>query len=450
VSAADRLTLDERVERVLRDAGWVDVDPPVVTDSDDGQRHSRQSRQSRQSSNPGASGTTGTTGADGVTDSDKRQVRQGDRRGLQYVTCATVKATPLDWLWRGYMPLGKILIFDGDPGISKSTVLVDIAARISTGSPMPDGAAVDGPADVVILSAEDSVSDTIRPRLDAAAGDPARVHVVTEVIDPDNNRPRPVDLVDDLDDIAGVVRKHGAKLLIVDPLMAFLGTGVDSHRDQDVRRILHRLAVMAEQCRCTIAVIRHLNKTGGTHAVYRGGGSIGIIGAARAGFLIGLDPENDQRRVLAPTKMNVAVLPPALGYQLVPDELRGVARVQWEGPVDRKASDLLVAPSEATGDRLPRDEAKDWLADLLADGPVLAVDVQRYARNNNISKRTLERAKGELPVRSRRQGFGRESRVLWALSDADGHTSPPTPIHRHPADVATNGKSGDLWDGETP
>ena len=214
--------------------------------------------------------------------------------GPRVVSLADVQAERIDWLWDGYLPLGKVVVLDGDPGVGKSTVSLDIAARTSTGSPMPDGSAgVKGT--VLILSAEDGLADTIRPRLDAAGADPARVIAITEMTyaTADGPMSRPVTIPGDLAVIEQIVAEHDVRLVVVDVLMAYLSGDVNAHRDQDVRRALHILSGLAERTRCCVIVLRHLNKSGGSNAIYRGGGSIGIIGAARAGFMCGRDPDDE-------------------------------------------------------------------------------------------------------------------------------------------------------------
>ena len=186
--------------------------------------------------------------------------------GARTVRLSDVEPEAVSWLWPGYLPRGKLVILDGDPGVAKSTVCLDLAARVSAGAPMPDGTGGGRPADVLLLSAEDGLADTIRPRLGAAGADVTRVHALTEVAElREDGRltKRPASLPADLPEVERIIRESQVALVIVDLLMAYLAGAVDAHRDQDVRRVLHQLAGIADRHRCTVVVVRHLNKAGG-------------------------------------------------------------------------------------------------------------------------------------------------------------------------------------------
>jgi hypothetical protein len=262
---------------------------------------------------------------------------------------------------------------------------------------MPDGSPAGKKGTVVVLSAEDGIADTIRPRLDAAGADVSRVCVFDEVAVRDGP-PRPVELPLDLPLLGDIIRAHDAVLVTIDPLMAFL-SGVDSHSDQSIRRALHPLSKLAEQTGAAVAVIRHLNKGSGSKALYRGGGSIGIAGAARAVHVVAADPadESGQLRLLAPVKVNIAVRPATMAYRLISDELHGCARVSWEGTVTATADDLVNV--ELPEERKERVTATDFLKTALADGARRSKDVEEEAREAyGISPRTLTNARRHLGI----------------------------------------------------
>jgi hypothetical protein len=177
--------------------------------------------------------------------------------------------------------------------------------------------------------------------------------------------------------------------------MAFFGGGIDAHKDQDVRRALTPLAVLADRTGAAVQLVRHLNKGEGKSPVYRGGGSIGIIGAARIGSLVAADPRDENRRVLAPTKNNLATRPKSLSYGLEEAD-NGAVRVAWFGESGLSASDLLGAPGESEPGA--RGEAEDFLRSLLAGGPVPSDEIFGAAKAARISNSTLRRAKDSLGV----------------------------------------------------
>ena len=342
----------------------------------------------------------------------------------QVTVLADVEPERVTWLWAGYLPLGQLVTLDGDPGMGKSTVTVDLAARVSTGAPMPDGT-TGRKGGVLVLSAEDGLADTIRRVMDAAGGDPDRVVAISGInAVGEDGQPysQPVTLPADIPRIEAVIRQHGVILVVVDVLMAYLSGKVDSYRDQDVRRALAPLAAMAERTGCCLVVLRHLSKHGGPNAVYRGGGSIGIVGAARAALVVGPDPgdETGRRRVLAPSKANLTELRASLAYTLEPAGENGCARVEWHGQSEHRASALLAEP-ETADERSERDEAAEWLTAWLKgnNNQGKAGDIIRAAVKDGISPRTLQRARKKAHVTTERDGFGKAGHWVWRRDSDD-------------------------------
>jgi hypothetical protein len=333
------------------------------------------------------------------------------------VRLSEVVPRPVKWIWPGRIPRGKVTVVDGDPGLGKSTMTLDVAARLTTGSPMPDGSRsdVDGPAAVVLLSAEDGLDDTIRPRLDAAGADASLVVALVGVSDGDPENPERLPTLDDIVAIETAVRDNRAVLVIIDPLMAYMPGRADSSRDQDVRSVLARLARLAEDTDAAIVVVRHLNKSQQANALYRGGGSIGIIGAARSGLLVARDPDDEtgSLRIVAMTKSNLAELAPALAYRLMQHH-NGSIRVEWEGKTDHTADGLLAQPVSAE-EKTATDEAVDWLRVVLTYKKQPAKEVQQAARDDGISDKCLRSARARLGVKIEREGFGEGSRSMWSL-----------------------------------
>ncbi len=344
-------------------------------------------------------------------------------RVLRVRTAAEIQATPTKWLWYGRIPLGAITILDGDPGLGKSTISVDIAAHVSRGRGMPlDGRSdLDGPADVLILSAEDSPEQTVRPRLDAAGADPQRVHVVeaTRVGEEDE---RPPILPADLDLLAEMVKDRGVRLIIVDPFMAYLDGQLDAHRDQDVRRCLHRLKMLAEATGAAVLLIRHLNKLTGGAAIYRGGGSIGISGAARSVLMAGKDPADARRFVLAAIKCNLCAMPPALTYSIATAD-NGVSVIGWGQETTVSADDLLgyKRPGASTA-----EQCAELLRELLADGEKPATDVEEELKANGFTANAIREARKLVKVRAVKGGFAEG--WIWKLPDGNEENGPDNDV----------------------
>ena len=219
-----------------------------------------------------------------------------------------------------------------------------VVGKPGTAAPLVDGLKAAGAAKIYVAE-----SDTAE---NAAGGKAARLFTLSAVRGDDGEERAP-EIPFDLPMIEAAVAERGARLLVIDPLMAYL-TGVDASRDQDVRRALFRLARLAERQGFAVVCLRHLNKTNGDKAIYRGGGSIGIIGAARAGLIVAADPDDPQRRLLAMSKCNLAAPPPPLRFALEPRD--GVCRVRWLGVADFEADELLRRLSRA--ERAEREEVR--------------------------------------------------------------------------------------------
>ena len=328
---------------------------------------------------------------------------QHEDPGVKLTRLSDVTPERVEWLWSGRLPAGKIVTLDGDPGLGKSTLALSIAATVTTGGPWPDGGHCHHRGAVLLLSAEDGLADTVRPRLDAAGADVEQVHAIEgkTLIDPDSGERylRPLSLAD-VFDLDTAMAQTSARLLIVDVLMAFLPAGTDAHKDQDIRRVLSALGAACDRNQCTILLLRHLNKVRGGDPLYRGGGSIGIVGAARSGLLVAADPDDPTRRVLASVKSNLGVMPDSLAYRLADSPEHGVARVVWEGTTTHDAHGLLATAAHDDVD--DRREIDGWLIELLSQGSVKATEVFSAADAAGYSKDSCKRAKKRAGVQAER------------------------------------------------
>jgi RecA-family ATPase len=351
-----------------------------------------------------------------------------------------VQREHIHWLWRGYIPRGKLVILEGDAGQGKSTITLDLTARITSHRAMPDGTpnGLDAPADVLLLSAEDGPGDTIQPKVQDMGGDLARVHLWDGI--PDGENLRPPALPADLAHLEAKIAATGAAVVIVDPIMAYLGANIDTYKDHHTRRALAPLAALAERLDVTIIIVRHLTKGAATdNPLHRGGGSVAFGAAARCVLVVAPDPDDPEhtQRVLAVTKTNLAKPPASLAYTLAGAEDQP-AVVQWQGASQHTARTLLALnPDEKADTRLALDEAAAFLEQTLRGGRRLASEVLAEAEQLHIAEKTLRRAAKQIGVIAQREGFGEAGRWYWAAPAGD---PPPAPIGEpaYPAD-------GHLW-----
>jgi hypothetical protein len=345
----------------------------------------------------------------------------------------TVDAKDVTWLWKPWLPGGKLAMLDGDPGQGKSYVTLDLVTRLSRGDALPDGQPNPfggKPVPSLLISCEDGLADTVVPRLRAMGADLRRVASLQGAMK-NGTVVRPLQLPRDTPALLDIITQVDIKYVVIDPVMAFLAACVNTVSDQAVRIVLGQLALVAEQTGCTIQFVRHLNKTGGRPAIYRGGGSIGLIAAMRAGWLIGRDPNDRDRRVLTMVKCNLGPEPKSLAFRLTPargDPNRTV--VTWEGEIELTANDLVNDVRQGV-------KADEWLKRALAGGPRKFTELEAEAVALGIGERALMAAKRQLAVRSMKRGGRHDSAWYWALPTAThepGGGLPPLPGQLVPED----------------
>ena len=330
---------------------------------------------------------------------------------LELTPAASIRTRPVRWLWEGWLPLGKVAMLDGRPGLGKSGMAIDIAARTTTGRQMPDGFDPGlGPRDVIVVTAEDDWEDTVVPRLIAAGADLTRVHRVEDL-----------DLPADCGRLRTAIELVAAVLVVFDPVVAFVPAKFDLYKDQSARLVLKPLGLVAAATRCAVLCLRHVNKATGQSAQDRGTGSVAIGGAARVNLIAGPDPDVDGQYVLAPIKVNVGIKHAPDGYRIdsrnvVTDEgsTTSVPILAWLGEVDVTADDLVTAGKQG--------EATIFLRNALAEGPVAAKELEKQAKNEGLSwTGAVRRASERIPVVKSPSEFGGEWQ--WSLPSSMGRPS---------------------------
>lgn len=337
----------------------------------------------------------------------------------------------VEWLWPGRIPIGKVTLLVGDPGSGKSLVALDVASRVSRGTPWPDelntspqysGEGSVGlppsPGSVFILSVEDDLRDTIRPRLDAAEADPSRIYVLPGI----------VDLRHDLHKLrTALSRVPDCRLIIVDSINAYVGPG-DSHFHTIVRRVFQPLAELAAEHSLAVLAISHLRKTEGA-AVQRAAGSMGLVAAARSVWTVCRDKSQAGRLLLLPIKNNLIADVPGLAYRIeAPATSRNMApAIAWQAGVVSTSAEEALDPENKFRDleMTELNRAAAWLREELADGAMPAMYILAEGILGGFSERTLRRALDWIGGQTKKDGY--RGGWIWELPDSEGAASPDSP-----------------------
>ena len=294
-----------------------------------------------------------------------------------------VSSKTVDWLWYPYIPYGKITILQGDPGEGKSTMMMQLAALITNGKAMPDGSGDKIPGNVIYQAAEDCSRIAFLEQSDE----------------------EPILLNDAR--LAQAIEGIKAKLLVVDPLQAYLGIDSKIQRSSSARSVLENLAKVAERTGCAIVLIGHMNKSNRAKGIYRGLGSIDIAAVARSVLLVGRDRSIPYYRVMLQIKNNLAPEGKAYVFELNPDY-----GFRWIGQEEYEVEDLLAHKTK-TESKL--DKAKDYLRLLLNGTDMACADILDKMRANGIGKRTVEQAKKDMGIISYKLG----DKWYWQLNGSD-------------------------------
>jgi len=369
-------------------------------------------------------------------------------RSRAHVKCfAKIKSTNIEWLWPGRIALGKLTVIAGPPGLGKSFLTCDLAARVSTGLPLPDSNhSVYG--DVLMLNAEDDPADTIRPRLDAAGADVRRISFMDGVAKAGQKNIDPFDL----DQHTPILREHlksspATKLIVIDPVTAFTGS-VNDHRNTQVRALLRPLSELANETGISIVMVTHLNKGTGS-ATNRIIGSIAWSAAARSVWGVFRDPHDKDCRVFLNIKNNIGLESLGLAFRIeMPDDLNAhenlsstppsTPRLIWEDePLTINADEILgnlngeESVSMARKNTPAIEEAASFLREVLKNGPVHSTQLRKEAEEAGVSWSSIRRAKTILGIKLYKIGNSLGSKWIWSLPDSKGPSEEAHEILTH-------------------
>lgn len=324
---------------------------------------------------------------------------------LKLINMEQVEIEKIDWLLYPFIPFGKVTIVQGDPGEGKTTMVLQIIAKLTKGEAvLPSGSdepALEGktmalePVNVIYQTAEDGLGDTIKPRLLSAGADCSRVMVID-----DNNQA--LTMMDAR--LEEAIIKTKARLVVLDPIQGFLGAAVDMHRANEIRPLMKRIAVLAEKYHCAIILIGHMNKNSNGKSSYRGLESIDFQAAARSVLIVGRIKDEPEIRVVCHVKSSLAPEGKSIAFRLDKD-----TGFEWIGEYDISADDLLSGDNR--GQKI--HAAKEFLKEILASGSVAQTKVAEEAESRRIKKKTLWNAKKELEIDSVKIG----NQWFWMLPE---------------------------------
>ena len=316
---------------------------------------------------------------------------------VKIIRMSDVKLTPVEWLWKPYLPFGKLSVLQGNPGEGKTYFAMHLAAACTNGKLLPNMERME-PFNVIYQTAEDGLGDTVKPRLIEAGADLDRVLVIDD---------SDVQLTLSDERIEKAIIENNARLVIIDPIQAYLGADVDMNRANEVRPIFMRLGQVAQRTGCAILLIGHLNKAAGMQSLQRGLGSIDIAAAVRSVMFIGKLKHDPTMRILTHEKSSLA--PPGVSLAF---SLGDEGGFRWVGEYDITADEMLsgIEPQRET----KTQQAKDLICALLAGGKqVLSEDIDRAALERGIPGRTVRDAKRELGDALKSKIVEGRKKVFW-------------------------------------
>ena len=313
------------------------------------------------------------------------------QKSVPMICMDNVEQMEVDWLWYPYIPFGKLTIVQGNPGEGKTFFAMQLAAACTNQKFLPDMEPFE-PFNMIFQTAEDGLGDTVKPRLVSSGADLKRVLVI-------DDSENPLSLADDR--IEKAIRENNAKLMVIDPLQAFLGANVDMNRANEVRPIFRKLADIAQSTGCAIVMIGHLNKASGTQSTYRGLGSIDIAAVVRSILFVGKVKDDPTTRVIVHEKSSLAPPGQALAFSL--GDQKGF---RWIGAYDISAEDLL-AGGEGTRTELKQEQAVKLIYEFFSDSREASVaEINKEAIERGISERTVRLARNSMKdkLESERRG----------------------------------------------
>ncbi len=305
---------------------------------------------------------------------------------LRLINMSDIAVEEIKWLWYPFIPYGKVTIVQGDPGEGKTTVMLRIIALLTTGSAFPDSEESRDAVNVIYQTAEDGLADTIKPRLVDAEADCSRVLVIDDA-------DKALTMTDERLELALIRTK--AKLVVLDPIQAYLGSEVDMHRANEIRPVMKKIGNLAEKYKCAVVLIGHMNKSSGGKSSYRGLGSIDFQAATRSVLIVGRVKDDPEVRVIVQDKSSLA--PEGEPYAFRLSKEKGFS---WIGTYEITVDELLGGDCR----NHKKKEAEKFLKEILSAGQMPQKEIEAEATGRGIKIKTLRNAKYSLGVDSVKVG----------------------------------------------
>ena len=347
----------------------------------------------------------------GKSDANLRKKENTRKRGSfpVYRKMSEIESQPTNWLWEDYIAKGTFTLITGEPDLGKSQITLSMTAIVTTGGNWPVSGEKCEEGNVIILSDEDNLEKTIRPRLEANGANLEKIHYLDGIGKVDSNSDCELfNLKSNLTQLETMINEiKGISMIVIDPLSAYLA-GVDTYNNKDVRSMLAPLSKLAGRYDIAIVCVEHPPKSSNGRAMNQVGGSIAFVAASRSAYLVSKDPEDEERRLFLKIKNNLSNYSGGISFTVESHKLHNgieISKVVWGDESVKITADEVLAYYERTEWRMRKDSHAEWLKEILADGAKKVTFVEEEALKRGISEKQLRKMTEDLNIVRKKTGF---------------------------------------------